>query len=112
MSVVQKYPDGTLTIFFSEPLDLMKGLTLVNISQGIPASRILEEAESFKSELFNITYFSSMEEENPNRPELLGSTVTELTSDYLKLKLNFKNELYVSSMYVPDLLDLQVKEPF
>ena len=53
-----------------------------------------------------------MELDNPKRPTLLNSTVTILSSKELKLKLNFANELYVSSMFDPDFITINIEEPF
>ena len=50
--------------------------------------------------------------ENPNKPVLHNWTISELSLNVLNLKLNFTNELYVSSEFVPDLLQIKIKSPF
>ena len=53
-----------------------------------------------------------MESKNPNRPMLLNWTISRLSKDELKMKLNFTNELYVSSMNDPDMLEIIIVEPY
>ena len=97
MKVVEINPDGSITIFFPEALVLTKNLIQMNNTKDI---------NSIKNELLNIIYSSSMEKENPNRPILQNWTITVLSSNLFRLKLNFTNELYVSSMYVPDFIQI------
>ena len=53
-----------------------------------------------------------MGKESPNLPILLNWTVPEFTERGLKMKLNFSNELYVSSSYDPDVLEIKVAQSY
>ena len=85
LEIIDVYPDGSIIIFYSEDLILMKELEKVNVTSNF-------------TDLLNITYFSKMDIDDPHRPILINWNITELSSNQLNLKLNFKNELYVSSM--------------
>ena len=64
------------------------------------------------NEFLNVTYTSSMKNENPNKPILRNWTISELSLTELILKLNFTNELYVSSEFVPDSIQIMMVSPY
>ena len=68
MEIIDIYPDGSIIIFFSEDLILMKELKKVNVTSNF-------------TDLLNITYFSKMEDEDPHGPILLNWTIAELSSN-------------------------------
>ena len=49
-----------------------------------------------------------MNEKSPYKPVLQSWTISDLTIKGLVIKLNFSNELYVSSNYEPDVLEVKV----
>jgi hypothetical protein len=97
MKIVEIYPDATIFIFFSEPLILMKDQAKITT---------LKDIVSVKNEILNITYVSKMDKEDPNRPKLTNWTLSKWSFDEIVIKLNFTNELYVSSMYDADLVEI------